>query len=101
MSQKLDRRTAAEFSFFLAVPTMLAASVKSFYDVYKTRPEVLAKENMMLLLAGSIVAFIVAMLSVKLFIGYLQRHGFKVFGYYRIVLGAIVLVLIYTGMIHS
>jgi undecaprenyl-diphosphatase len=101
MSQKLDRSTAAEFSFFLAVPTMLAASVKSFYDVYKHNPEVLAKDNMSVLLVGSIVAFIVALLAVKFFIGYLQKHGFKLFGYYRIAIGALVLILIYTGMIHS
>jgi undecaprenyl-diphosphatase len=101
MSQKLDRRTAAEFSFFLAVPTMLAASVKSFYDVYKTSPEVLARNNMMLLLTGSIVAFVVALLSVRMFIGYLQRHGFKAFGYYRIIVGGIVLLLLFTGVIHS
>lgn len=101
MSQKLDRSTAAEFSFFLAVPTMLAASVKSFYDVYKHNPEVLAKGNMTVLLVGSIVAFIVALLAVKFFIGYLQKHGFKLFGYYRIAIGALVLILIYTGMIHS
>jgi undecaprenyl-diphosphatase len=101
MSQKLDRSTAAEFSFFLAVPTMLAASVKSFYDVYKSRPEVLAKDNMMILLVGSIVAFAVALLAVRFFISYLQKHGFKLFGYYRIVVGLAVLVLVYTGLIHS
>lgn len=101
MSQKLDRSTAAEFSFFLAVPTMLAASVKSFYDVHKNNPEVLAKDNMMILLIGSIVAFIVALLAIRFFIGYLQKHGFKLFGYYRIVIGILVLVLIYTGAIHS
>jgi len=101
MSQKLDRSTAAEFSFFLAVPTMLAASVKSFYDVYKHNPEVLAKDNMMILFVGSVVAFIVAMLAIRFFITYLQKHGFKLFGYYRIAIGAIVLVLIYTGLIHA
>ena len=55
MSQKLDRRTAAEFSFFLAVPTMFAASVKSFYDVHKEHPEVFSKDSMTVLLAGSVV----------------------------------------------
>src|SRR6516225_2275990 len=101
MSQKLDRHVAAEFSFFLAVPTMLAASVKSFYDTYKLEPDVLAKDNMMILLVGSIVAFAVALLSVRFFISYLQKHGFKLFGYYRIVVGLAVLVLVYTGLIHS
>jgi undecaprenyl-diphosphatase len=101
MSQKLDRNTAAEFSFFLAVPTMLAASVKSLYDVHKTNPEVFAKDNMTTLLIGSVVAFIVALLAIKFFIGYLQKHGFKLFGYYRIIIGIVVLALIYTGYIHS
>jgi undecaprenyl-diphosphatase len=101
MSQKLDRKTAAEFSFFLAVPTMLAASVKSFYDVYKDNPEVLAKDNMTTLLIGSIVAFLVALVAVRFLITYLQKHGFKLFGYYRIVVGVLVLILIYAGVIHS
>lgn len=99
MSQKLDRKTAAEFSFFLAVPTMFAASVKSFWDVYKHNPEVLAKNNMTTLLIGSVVAFLVALIAIKFFITYLQKHGFKLFGYYRIIVGALVLVLIYTGTI--
>jgi len=101
MTQKLDRSTAAEFSFFLAVPTMLAASVKSFYDVYKTNPEVLARDNMTTLLVGSLVAFVVALLTVRFFIGYLQKHGFKLFGIYRIVAGLVVLSLVYAGLIHS
>ena len=87
MSQKLTRGVAAEFSFFLAVPTMFAASVKSFYDVYKHNPEVLVKENFSLLGIGAVVSFIVALLSVKFFIYYLQKNGFKLFGYYRITLG--------------
>lgn len=87
MSQKLTRGLAAEFSFFLAVPTMFAASVKSFYDVYKDNPEVLVKDNFSILGIGAVVSFIVALLSVKFFIFYLQKHGFKLFGYYRIALG--------------
>jgi undecaprenyl-diphosphatase len=101
MSQKLDRNTAAEFSFFLAVPTMFAASVKSFYDVYKSNPEVLAKDNMAILGIGSLVAFLVALLAVRFFIQYLQKHGFRLFGYYRIVLGLLVLVLVFAGVMHS
>ena len=99
LSQRLDRHTAAEFSFFLAVPTMLAASVKTLYDVHKHNPEVFATDNMTTLLIGSVVAFIVALLAIKFFIGYLQKHGFKLFGYYRIALGILVLVLIYNGTI--
>ena len=100
LSQKLDRRTAAEFSFFLAVPTMLAASVKSFWDVRKSNPEVFAKDNMFLLIIGSLVAFVVALLAIRFFISYLQSHGFKLFGYYRIIAGTLVLLLIWMGIIH-
>jgi undecaprenyl-diphosphatase len=94
MSQKLTRSLAAEFSFLLAVPTMFAASVKSFYDVYKDNPEVLNSANMGTLGVGSIISFVVALFAVKFLIGYLQKHGFKVFGYYRIVVGCIMLVLL-------
>ena len=99
MTQKLTRRVAAEFSFFLAVPTMLAASAKSFLDVYKKAPEVLNLDNLTKLGIGSMVAFIVALVAVKFFVTYLQKHGFKVFGYYRIALGIVVLVLISKGII--
>jgi undecaprenyl-diphosphatase len=95
MSQKLTRKLAAEFSFFLAVPTMVAASAKSFLDVYKEHPEVLVKDNFATLGLGALVAYIVALIAVKFFIGYLQKNGFKMFGWYRIVAGIIVLVLIY------
>jgi undecaprenyl-diphosphatase len=100
LQQKLDRRTAAEFSFFLAVPTMLAASVKSFYDVHKANPEVFVRDNMTILVIGSIVAFVVALLAIRFFITYLQRHGFKLFGYYRILAGSLILFLVWKGVIH-
>ena len=96
MSQKLTRKLAAEFSFFLAVPTMVAASAKSFLDVYKDHPEVLVKDNFAILGLGALVAYVVALIAVKFFIGYLQKNGFKMFGWYRIVAGIIVLILIYT-----
>jgi undecaprenyl-diphosphatase len=96
MSQKLTRRLAAEFSFFLAVPTMLAASVKSFYDVYKDSPTVLTSSNFALLAVGGIVSFIVALLAVKLFISYLQKFGFRLFGWYRIALGVVFLIYIFS-----
>jgi undecaprenyl-diphosphatase len=99
MSQKLTRRVAAEFSFFLAVPTMFAASAKSFLDVYKDNPEVLNKENYALLGVGAVVSFIVALIAVKFFISYLQKHGFRAFGVYRIILGIAMLVLIYMGYV--
>jgi undecaprenyl-diphosphatase len=93
MQQGLDRRTAAEFSFFLAVPTMLAATVKSIYDVYKDAPEVLSTTNLGILALGNLVAFVVAYAAIKFFIGFLTKNGFKLFGYYRIVLGIVLLLI--------
>lgn len=100
MSQKLTRRVAAEFSFFLAVPTMCAASAKSFWDVYEEHPEVLTTDNYAILAVGAVVSFIVALLAVKFLISYLQKHGFRAFGVYRIALGITMLVLIYLGYVQ-
>ena len=98
MQQKLSRNIAAEFSFFLAVPTMAAATGYKLLKAYKTTPEILLnKENLILLGVGNMVAFIVALLAIKFFIGFLQKHGFKVFGWYRIIVGVTLLALIYTG----
>ena len=100
MSQKLSRSVAAEFSFFLAVPTMFAASIKSLWDLHKENPAVLKDtSNLGTLAIGSVIAYIIALLSIKFFIGYLQKHGFRVFGIYRIILGSVVLILIYRGLI--
>ena len=99
MSQKLTRNVAAEFSFFLAVPTMCAASAKSFWDVFKDHPEVLVKENFVTLGLGAVIAYVVALLAIRFFIGYLQKHGFRLFGWYRIALGSIIFVLHSTGHI--
>lgn len=97
MQQKLTRSAAAEFSFFLAVPTMMAATVKSLYDVYKDSPEVLGSGNLNILVMGSLIAFIVAILAIKFFIGFLQKNGFRLFGWYRIALGIVLLILIFSG----
>ncbi|HLZ85886.1 MAG TPA: undecaprenyl-diphosphate phosphatase [Puia sp.] len=99
MSQKLTRKAAAEFSFFLAVPTMLAASVKSFWDVHKEHPDVLSKENASLLGLSSIVTFFVAIIVIRFFIGFLKKYGFKPWGYYRIIVGLVMLVLLWRGML--
>lgn len=99
MTQKLTRKAAAEFSFFLAVPTMLAASVKSFWDVHKANPEVLSGGNFTLLGIGSIVAFLVAILAIRSFIGFLKKYGFRVWGYYRIVVGLVMLMLLWKGLV--
>ena len=96
MSQQLNKKTALEFSFFLAVPTMLAASAKSTLDVYSSHPEVLSSENLILLLIGALIAFVVALLSVQFFMRIVEKKGFAPFGWYRIILGLCILALLYT-----
>jgi undecaprenyl-diphosphatase len=92
--QKLTKKTAAEFSFFLAVPTMFAATAYKLLKFYQGGYQ-FGSHEIGLLLAGNAVAFVVAMLAIKSFINYLTAHGFKLFGYYRITLG-IILLLLYT-----
>ena len=92
MSQKLSRTTAAEFSFFLAIPTMLGATIKKSYDYYKAGFE-LTNDQINLLIIGNVVGFVVAMIAIKSFIGFLQKHGFKIFGYYRIIAGIAILLI--------
>jgi len=100
MQQKLSRKVAAEFSFFLAVPTMAAATGYKMLETFKKHPEILKdNHNLIALGIGNIIAFVVAMIAIKFFIGYLQKHGFKIFGWYRIVLGIVVLVLLHQGII--
>ena len=93
MQQKLSRKLAAEFSFFLAVPTLAGAFLKSIWDAYKHQPELLNSHNIQLLAIGNIIAFIVALFVIKGFISFLNKYGFKAFGFYRIILGAIILLL--------
>ena len=128
MSQKLTRSAAAEFSFFLAVPTMLAASIKSFWDACKNNyttinniseeqaktikisfNEILGKENLhnflsyenkQALFIGCVVSFLVALVAVKFFIGFLKKYGFRVWGVYRIIIGLVMLVLIWKGIVQ-
>lgn len=90
MAQGLTRAQAAEFSFFLAVPTMFAATAKDLLDYYQSG-FVLNQEQINILLLGNVIAFIVAFLAIKSFIGFLNKHGFKVFGYYRIIVGLLVI----------
>ena len=94
MTQKLNRKQAAEFSFFLAVPTMLAAST---FKLYENRAILGVSSNMELLLIGNAVAFVVAMLAITGFIAFLNRFGFTFFGYYRIALGGVLIALLLTG----
>lgn len=99
MSQKLSRETAAEFSFFLAVPTMFAASAKSGYDAYKLDNNVFAGSNLTILLIGSAVAFIVSIIAMKFFVGIVKKYGFRPFGVYRILAGIVMLILIWKNVI--
>jgi undecaprenyl-diphosphatase len=92
LSQNLTRQNAAEFSFFLAVPTMFAATAKKTLDFYKEGISVDLNE-VKLLVFGNCVAFIVALLAIKFFIGILNKHGFKMFGIYRIVFGGVLIIL--------
>jgi undecaprenyl-diphosphatase len=95
MQQKLTRNVAAEFSFFLAVPTMAAATG---YKLLKGKDLLLAHpENLKILLIGNIVAFVVALLAIRFFIGTVKRFGFKMWGYYRIIVGIIIIIAILTG----
>ncbi len=92
MSQKLNRTTAAEFSFFLAVPTMFGATAKKCYDYY-TAGFTLSHDQINLLIIGNVVGFIVALFAIRTFIDYLTKHGFKIFGYYRIIAGLAILII--------
>jgi undecaprenyl-diphosphatase len=99
MAQKLNRKTAAEFSFFLAVPTMLAASgYKLLKLIMEPGGVELLQSNLGVLIVGNIVAFIVAMLAIKGFIAFLTKYGFKAFGWYRIVVGGVIIVLLLCGV---
>lgn len=108
MQQKLTRKLAAEFSFFLAVPTMCAASGYSLF-LKETGPAkqkgyeliLSSSNNLYAFIVGNIVAFVVAMLAIRFFIGFLQRKGFRIFGWYRIIAGIVLLVLALTGVITT
>lgn len=109
MQQKLTRNFAAEFSFFLAVPTMIAASAYSLFlkewdagATTKKGYELIfsSSENTLAFALGNVVAFVVALAAIKFFITYLKRYGFRVFGWYRIIVGIILLFLILTGYLQ-
>lgn len=123
MSQRFTRHLAAEFSFFLAVPTMLAASVYSLFvkdwmqkdesgnamldingkAIARTGYEIIrsTQENTIAFITGNVVAFIVALLAIRFFINYLKVYGFRIFGVYRIIAGVILLILLLTGVIEG
>lgn len=99
MTQGLTRKRAAEFSFFLAVPTMAGATLLDLLDLLKGDTSWATTHNITMLILGCVVAFIVALLAMKWFVNFLTKYGFKAFGYYRIVVGTIIIVLLLTG--HS
>ena len=98
MAQKLTRKAAAEFSFFLAVPTMLAATLFKMLKLFSDKESAQVLEaNIDILLIGNIVAFIVAMLAIKFFINFVTKYGFRAFGWYRIIVGGAILAMLLTG----
>jgi undecaprenyl-diphosphatase len=96
MAQKLSRKAAAEFSFFLAVPTMFAATAKKLYDFYK-EGHTITGEEIKLLAIGNVIAFVVSLLAIKTFITFLERRGFQLFGWYRILVGGVIIALYLSG----
>lgn len=108
MQQKLTRRLATDFAFYLAVPTMLAVTVYSIFlkhweingtDTKGYRMLLDSKETLMMFLTGNAIAFVVALLAIKFFLTFLKKYGFRFWGFYRIIVGLFILVLIYTGII--
>jgi undecaprenyl-diphosphatase len=95
LTQNLSRKAAAEFSFFLAVPTMFAATVFKMYEYHKEFG--LHKEDLSILAIGNVIAFLVSIFAIRFFITYLTKNGFKVFGWYRIIVGAAILVSVFLG----
>jgi undecaprenyl-diphosphatase len=105
LSQKLTRKAAAEFAFFLAMPTMAAAAAKDIYDYYKdihaqgiSLSHLFSGEEVKLLLLGNVVAFVVALLAIRLFVGFVAKYGFRAFGIYRIIVGGLLLLLLGLGV---
>ena len=97
MAQRMTRKAAAEFSFFLAVPTMFAATVYKVYKLFSDGGIAIIMDNMTTLIVGNVVAFIVALLAIKFFISFVSKYGFKAFGWYRIIVGGVILVMLLTG----
>ena len=98
MAQKMTRKNAAEFSFFLAVPTMFAATAYKLLKLVTSENGLqILQDNIIPLIVGNVVAFIVALLAIKFFISFVTKYGFKAFGYYRIIVGGIIIVFMLLG----
>ena len=105
LTQKLTRQAAAEFAFFLAMPTMAAAAVKDLYDYHKEAKaqgldlgHLFSGDQVKMLILGNVVAFVVALLAIRLFVGFVSKYGFRAFGIYRIIVGGVLLLLIGLGI---
>ncbi|WP_299284468.1 undecaprenyl-diphosphate phosphatase [uncultured Mucilaginibacter sp.] len=101
MSQKLSRKAAAEFSFFLAVPTMFGATVKELWDYHKHHAQMFDGDQIKFLPIGNVIACVGALLAIKTFITYLEKHGFKLFGWYRIIVGIVLIALYFAGHLSA
>jgi undecaprenyl-diphosphatase len=97
MAQRMTRKAAAEFSFFLAVPTMFAATGYKLVKLFLSGGTEVLAANMPALIIGNVVAFIVALLAIKFFINFITKYGFKAFGWYRIIVGGFILIMLLTG----
>lgn len=108
LTQKLTRKTAAEFSFFLAVPTMFAATCKTLFldeitdganaGMHPYELLTLHSDNLMAFIIGNVIAFIIAIFAMRTFVNFLTRKGFRIFGYYRIIIGTLILILLAAGI---
>jgi undecaprenyl-diphosphatase len=98
LQQKLTRKTAAEYSFFLAVPTMFGATAKKVLDFHDKKLDFFSHDRIFLLAIGNLVAFVVAMVAIKAFITFLNKYGFRLFGWYRIIVGGTILLLLGSDM---
>ena len=98
MANGLTRRRAAEFSFFLAVPTMAGATLLDLLDLLKEDGSWATAHNLTMLAVGCIVSFVVALLAMKWFVNFLAKYGFRWFGWYRIIVGVAILVMLLSGM---
>jgi undecaprenyl-diphosphatase len=101
LTQKLTRQAAAEFAFFLAMPTMAAAAAKDLYDYYKDATahginigQMFTGQELKMLALGNVAAFVVALLAIRLFVGFVAKYGFRAFGIYRVIAGGILLILL-------
>lgn len=98
MANGLTRKRAAEYSFFLAVPTMAGATLLDLLDILKEDATWVNTHDLIMLAVGCVVSFVVALLAMKWFVSFLTKYGFKVFGWYRIILGIIIIVMLLSGI---